>query len=523
MEKITEFFKKIWEKFKSFGKGIKIAIIVALIAVIVAIISTIVMSSANKYAVLFSNLDANDAETVTAKLTDEKVDMKVQGNSILVPTADVDKLRMELASSITSGSKGYELMDTQSSFGMTDAQFNLQKQRMLQGELEKAIKSLEPVQTAKVLITPATDSAFVKDKQAGKAAVVVQLKPGYKITDDQVQAIVALVSASTDDIPKENIEVTDTKMNLLTKNESDSSSVASGTFSASSTDKNKAQEQAYEQKLSSNIVSLLEPIVGQGKVKAEVSADMNFDSKKITQTQIDPSKALISQDITREYSNSNGGSTSASPVDNNMSNTIATDTVTYGTNKDQQVNNYDHSKTETQTIAAPGEVKRLTASVIVDGTLDDATQTAFENAVKAAIGFDTERKDSLSVVGMSFDPAIDQAKQDQIDALNQQTAAENRNKLIIYGIIGGIVLVAIILAIVLLLRRRSKEDERLLDVTLGEDFAEETPEPVKYEPLKLEPEQSENQFKESEIKKYAKDKPEQVADIIKSWLSDNER
>ena len=163
MGKITEFFKKIWGKFTSFGKGIKIAIIVALIAVIVAIISTIVMSSANKYAVLFSNLDANDAETVTAKLTDEKVDMKVQGNSILVPTADVDKLRMELASSITSGSKGYELMDTQSSFGMTDAQFNLQKQRMLQGELEKAIKSLEPVETAKVLITPNVSLNLIAD------------------------------------------------------------------------------------------------------------------------------------------------------------------------------------------------------------------------------------------------------------------------------------------------------------------------------------------------------------------------
>lgn len=521
MEKLSGFFKGIWEKFKSFGKWVKIAIVVAIVATIIAIISTLVISSSNKYAVLFSNLDSTDAETITAKLTDEKVDMKVQGSSILVPKDQVDKLRMELATSITSGSKGYELMDSQSSFGMTDAQFNLQKQRMLQGELEKAIKALDPVETAKVLITPATDSVFIKDKQAGKAAVILKLKTGYKIQDEQVQSIVALVSASTENIPKENIEVSDNKMNLLTKNtNSDGTSVGSSTVVGND---NKAKEKAYENQLNDNIIALLEPIVGVGKVKAQTNVDFDFDSVKKSQTVIDPSKALISQDITREYNNNNGGSTSQSPIDNNMSNTIATGTTSTGSGKEQQVNNYDHSKTETQTIKAPGEIRRLTASVVIDGNLDEKTQAAFENAVKAAIGFDTERKDNLSVMGMSFDPEIDAERQSQVDALNQEIANNARNKYIIYGLIGLAVLIIIIVVIVLVLKKRRVEDERLLDVTLDDELDDSNVEPIHYEPLNFEKEESESSHKESEIKKYAKEKPEQVAEIIKSWLSENER
>lgn len=520
MEKLSEFFKKIWAKFQSFGKWVKIAIIVAIVAIIIAIISTIVVSSSNKYAVLFSNLDSTDAETISAKLTEDKVEMKVQGSSILVPKDQVDKLRLELASSITSGSKGYELMDSQSSFGMTDAQFDLQKQRMIQGELEKAIKALDPVETAKVLITPATDSVFVKDKKEGKAAVVIKLKTGYKIQDEQVQDIVALVSASTENIPKENIEVSDNKMNLLTKNTgSDGTSVGTSTVESD----NKEKEKVYEDKLNKNVIALLEPIVGVGKVKAQANVDFDFDSVKKSDTVIDPNKALISQDITREYNNNNGGSTSASPVDNNMSNTIATGTTSLGSNKEQQVNNYDHSKSETQTIKAPGEIRRLTASIVIDGNLDAATQTAFENAVKAAIGFDPTRKDELSVLGMSFDPAIDAERQSQVDALNQEIANNNRNKYIIFGLIGLAVLVIIIVVVVIVLKKRRVEDERLLDVTLDDDLDVPSIDPVHYEPLNFDKVEDESSHKENEIKKYAKDKPEQVAEIIKSWLSENER
>jgi len=111
MEKIKEIIKKFQEKFKSLSKGVKISLIIALVALVVGIITFSFYSSKNKYGILFSDLEASDAQTITAKLKEAKVDMKIDGQSILVPKENVSELRLELATEIKSGSKGYELMD----------------------------------------------------------------------------------------------------------------------------------------------------------------------------------------------------------------------------------------------------------------------------------------------------------------------------------------------------------------------------------------------------------------------------
>lgn len=141
MKKLLEKVKGLLEKFKSQSKKIKIAVIVAILAVIIAIVSGIIFySSSNKYQILFSNLDPTDSQTVVNTLEEGKNVYKIEGNSILVPSDKVDELRLKLAPNLTSGSKGYELMDAGSSFGMTDEEFKIKKNRMQQGELEKTIK-----------------------------------------------------------------------------------------------------------------------------------------------------------------------------------------------------------------------------------------------------------------------------------------------------------------------------------------------------------------------------------------------
>ena len=101
MKKLSELFKKLWAKFKTFSKGIRIAMVVSVIAVLIAIVSLVVYSSSNKYAVLYSNLDPSDVDVVINKLTEDKVDMKVDGNSILVDKNQVDELRLKLASQLS--------------------------------------------------------------------------------------------------------------------------------------------------------------------------------------------------------------------------------------------------------------------------------------------------------------------------------------------------------------------------------------------------------------------------------------
>lgn len=522
MKKLLEKVKELLEKFKSKSKKIKIAVIVAIIAVLIAIISAIFYSSSNKYQVLFSNLDATDAQTVMTTLNESKVDTKIDSNTntILVPTDQVDKLRLELAPTITSGSKGYELMDSGSSFGMTDEEFKIKKLRMQQGELEKTIKSFPQVEGARVHITEATTSVFAKDSTPGKAAVSLTLKKGATLKEDQVKAIVALVSGSTENIPRQNIDVIDDKMNLLTKdiNADETEPVSSEEIS-----KQQDAEKVYEDKLQKAIVSLLEPIVGRDKVKATVNVNLDFDSKQKTQTVVDPNKVIISQENAKESNTSGtGGATSQSPVDNNMTNSITDTNGDKSTSsKEDQKTNYEVGKSESKVISAPGEVKRLTASVVIDGNLDDATRQTLENTVGNAIGMDAIRGDKVSVLGMAFDTTLqDQAKAD-VAAMNAETATTSKNTMIIIAGILGTLLLGIIIFLIIKRRKKKKvENEELLNTLIDDSIIPKEPET--FDPIEFESKTQKSHL-ENEIKKYATEKPEQVVEIIRSWLTENER
>lgn len=522
MNKLLEKVKGVWEKFKAQSKKIKIAIIAAILAVVIAIICTVVYSSSNKYKVLFSDLEASDAQVVVNALGNEKVDYKIEGGSILVPRESVDELRLKLAPDLTSGSKGYELMDNGSSFGMTDEEFKIKKLRMLQGELEKTIKSFPQVEEARVHITQATDSVFAKEKEPGKAAVYLKIKQGNKIDQDQVKSIVALVSGSTENIPKENIEVIDDNMNLLTKDINED-----GTDIASSETLTKQQdaEKSYEDKLQKAIVDLLEPVVGKNKIKATVNVNLDFDSKQKTQTVVDPNKVIISQETSKETNSSGGGAVSESPVDNNMTNEINTNNDTSNATKENQKTNYEIGKSELKVISAPGEVKRITASVVVDGNLDEATQASLQDIVSNAIGLDAIRGDQVSVLGMAFDPTIQEETKNEVDAFNAEIENQKTQRLMIIGGIGIAVLLAILVLVVIKLKNKKKtkvkENIQLIDALVDDTIIPKEPEEL-FKPINFEP-SSETSHLEQEIKNYAIEKPEQVVEIIKSWLTEDER
>lgn len=518
MEKLKESFSKLWERFKSLGKGVRIAIVVAITTFFIAILSLFFYNSATKYKVLFSNLEASDAQLVTSKLNEKKVDMKIEGNSILVPKSQVDELRLEIAPDLTDGSNGYELMDSSGSFGMTDEEFKLKKLRMQQGELEKTIKSFPQIDSARVHITPSKDSVFVEDKEPGKAAVYLKIVPGNKLTKEQVKSIVALVAGSTENVPKENIEVIDDNMNLLSEG---LNSENGNTVSSETINQQYDLEKRYEEDIEKSIVSLLEPVVGKGKIKSSVNVDLDFDSKQKTETIVDPNKVIVGQQVIKENNSGTTGNTSGSVVDNNMGNTIEENTTINGSSKEETNTNYESGKTEIKTISAPGEVKRLTASVFVDGNIEGNVQEALEKSVANAIGLNTERGDSVSVVGMTFDPITKEEAQKEFDAINEALAKESRNKIILYSVLGLLGLIIIIVAIVLLRRKKKRSEEEktnLLDVVI-DDRPEEVEEVPSINFEKINP----KAHIENEIKKYASDKPDQVAEIVKSWLADNER
>ena len=520
MKKLLEKVKELFEKFKSQSKKIKIAIIASLIAIIVAIVSTVVYTTSNKYAVLFSNLDTDDAKTVVNYLTTEKIENQIDSstNTIRVPKNQVDKLKLELTPELKSGSVGYELMDQQSTFGYTDEQFNIQKKRMQEGELEKVIKSLEPIENAKVSITEAESSVFVKDQSEGSAAVTVKLKQGASLTEEQVKGIVAVVSRSLLNVPKENVTVIDQNSNLLTRDLSDEES---GQASSETISKQHQAEQDYEERLKKEIVELLEPIVGKGNVSARVNANLDFDAKQSTQTVIDPNKVIVSQETSKETNSSSDGTVSESPVDNNMTNEIVDNNGNSNSTKEEQKTNYDSGKSESKVIEAQGKVERLTATVYLNKDLTAEEVQEYEQELANAIGINPTRGDQITVNGKQFDTTASEEAKAAIDEMNAEEAAKKRNMMIIAGAIAGVIILGgLVLLITKRRKKKEEEEEQLLDTLIDDTIIPK--EPDTFDPIEFERE-TEKSHLESEIKKYATEKPEQVVEIIKSWLSENER
>jgi Flagellar biosynthesis/type III secretory pathway lipoprotein len=328
------------------------------------------------------------------------------------------------------------------------------------------------------------------------------------------------VSGGANNIPRANVDVLDQNANLLTKDINDEQN---GQASSEEIAKQQEAEKSAENNLKKKITDILEPTIGANKVKVAVNVNLDFDAKQNTKTAVDPNKVIVSQENNKESNTGNtGGATSQSPVDNNMTNTITnTNGNTSTSSKENQKTNYEVGKTESKTINAQGTVKRITAAVTIDGNLDAATQQQIETLVGSAIGYDALRGDKVSVVGMPFDTSAQQAAKAAEDAKTAQTTADsNLRTMIIAGVLGAALLGLIIFLIIKRRKKKAVEEEQLLNTLIDDSIIPKETE--EFTPIEFES-KSQKSHLENEIKKYALEKPEQVVEIIKSWLTESER
>lgn len=550
MNKLSEFFKGLLEKFKNIDGKKRIAIITLAVLALAAVIFLAVYLNTPKYELLFANLDSKDAKKVTDKLTEDKATYHIEGNSIYVLKGNGDALRMEILGSVdfNGGTEGWELFDTTSQFGSSDTETQVKYLRALEGELEKTIKAFPQVNSDIVNLVLSEDSAFVKDSTKASASVFLKLKPNQTLKKSQVKAIVMLISGSVKNLPKENVQVVDDNMNLLTQGlfSSDSSSSDSTSVTASD-DETTEQEQMkkeYEKYCEDKALDMLKLVYGD-KVSVKVNADLNFDAISQETTTYSPKGTVVSENNTNtNSSNPSDTSNTNSPVDNNMVNSGSTTTTNQNSSTSTNVTrNYEISSDVKKIIYAPGSVKRITAAVIIGGNVDNDTKTAVTNTVQTALGIDTTRGDVVSVEGLPFDTTLEQQQKAALKQMNAQIQQENQLKnLLIYGGLGLMAAIVLGVIIALVIKRKSRkkpeeveeilEDEKGqgIDVVVGENIVPQEIEKdeVKkakpsFKPLDLEPEENEQSHIENEVRKYAMDKPDQVADIIKSWLADDER
>ncbi|BAK81707.1 flagellar basal-body MS-ring/collar protein FliF [Candidatus Arthromitus sp. SFB-rat-Yit] len=509
MGKLKEILEKVKNFIQKFSPRTKKIIISAFIILVLFLSFFLVYSNVTKYGLLYSDLDPSDSKYIHEQLVDMGLEVKIRGKSIYVLRNKVDELRLTFSPELKGGSKGFELLDKSSGFGYTDEEFLIQKQRIVQGELERTIRSFSQVKDARVHISPSRTSVFMTDKDPAKASVYLKLNPLESLSRDQVKSIIHLVSAAWNNLSFENVEVVDSRMNLLSLGIYD----GSDDFNfAGSLDNQMNLERKFEHELESRILSIIEPVLGYDKVRVRVNAELDFDSKKKTEIIVDDNKVPVSEHLIKEENGTslNGG---GGPIDNNMSN-VQEGNSSDKSSREESTTNYELSKQESTIIYAPGEIKRITASFVYDGNITQEMRENIESLINGVIGFNAERGDSISVVGMEF------------NGLKQEAVQAKRRGII--PIIVSVVVLIVILFLVRMFKKNkelsslSKNDNLPQSISEAKDMIQQSVD----ENIKkngIEDTNPENKMLEDAIKNYAITKPSQVVEIIKSWMMEDTR
>ncbi len=396
---------RLWSRLPR-GRQVGLAVLAGLgVAALVLYFS---WSSSPPLTTAYANLDEKDSAQVVDYLKAQSIpyELAADGTTIRVPSDRVDEVRLSLAEQgLPQGSTvGFEIFD-KTNFGATDFVQRINYQRSLEGELGRTINSLDAVESSRVHIVLPEDSLFSEQQQPTTASVVLKLRGGGRLTDGQVRGIAHLVSHAVEGLQEEQITIVDTDGNVLM----DGSQLGSG-FGASST--NLQLQHEYENNLGRDLQTLLDSVLGVGKSTARVRAELDFDSvseeSESYPTTADP--AVRSEQSTEEKFDGQGTGLSFVPGVN--SNVPGTDTQaetpqsTSTYEKNDTTTNYELPKTVTTTVRAPGAVKRLSVSVLLDESVPEEQLNSLTEAVSAAVGLDTERGDQIAISRIPFDSSF---------------------------------------------------------------------------------------------------------------------
>ena len=387
-----------------------------------ALLITILLNLATPpMGLLYSNLDLREAGSITQALDQGGIKYQVQGDgsTIMVARDKVASARLMLAGKglPTSDSVGYEIFDTQNALGQTDFVQQLNMKRATEGELARTIRALDGVTFASVHLVLPERQLFQDSTDQATASVTIGVGAREPSTD-QVRAVQNLVSGAVPNLKPEKVVVIDQHGKTLSA-ESD----VAGKEAADA----KAQ---IEDNLRARVKSLVEGVVGAGKARVQVSADVDMSQVTTQSEKYDPDGQVVRSEATNDTSakdnSGGGGSTAAASASTNIpgaAQTAATQNPANGSENTGQesTTNYEISKTTTTQVQQPGTIKRLSVAVAVDGlsapgkdgkpgpyTPRSAEEMQHLNdLVKAAIGFSTDRGDQVQVVNVRFPDAED--------------------------------------------------------------------------------------------------------------------
>ena len=266
----------------------KISILALAAAILTGVGLMVYFMGQEEYQTLYSGLNAEEASTVVNRLKDLKVPYQLTdaGKNIRVPKPKIDELRIQLASEglPQSGKIGFEIFD-KTNLGMTEFLEKISYKRALEGELARTILSLKEVSQARVHLVLPKESLFQEKSEPTKASVVIKLNAGKQISETMVSGIIHMVSSAVEGLSPQNVTVVDIAGRMLSSKQ--------GSPEESLTATQLELKGRYEKDLKLKVVNILEPVVGEGRVKADTWVTLNFNRSEQTEEKFNPQETPI--------------------------------------------------------------------------------------------------------------------------------------------------------------------------------------------------------------------------------------
>lgn len=405
----------------------QIGLMVGLAASVAIGFAVVLWSQKPEQRVLFSNLSFSDANQIIEQLRLYNVPYKfdADGRAILVPDEYVHQARLKLASEGFTADKtvGFEILDKEQSLGTSQFMETTRYRRGLEGELARTIASMIAVRNARVHLAIPKDTVFIRDTRKPTASVFLELFSGRQLERDQVASIANLVASSIPSLNVKDVTVVDQRGRLLNMRDKDVNVVLAA--------KQMEYTRSIEETMLNRVNSILQPVVGIGRFRAEVNADIDFTSVEQTDELYNPDLPALRSEQTMDESRVGGAA--ATGIPGALSNQppgpssvpekagasgegVVENGGAPGSARKQATRNYELDRTISYTKHQQGRVRRITVAVVVDDLASinaengEGSRTPWEQnelerlriLVQDAVGYSALRGDSVNVVNTPF-------------------------------------------------------------------------------------------------------------------------
>ena len=424
-------FDQILVRLKALGSSLSTRQLLSLSAAFIVVVGLVASTgwwvTRPTYTLLFEDMDQAAAAEVVAKLEAQKIDYELVpgGRGVRVPSTQVDRLRLDFSAEglPSSGRIGFEIFD-RTAFGQTEFLEHVNYRRALEGEIARTIATLSEVASARLHIAMAKQSLFGAREQPAKASVILKLRnPSRPLAAATVTGITNLVAASVEGLRPEAVVIMDSFGRPLARPPADDDAPLGAAQSE--------RQRTLEREMGERLVSLLEPVVGEDRVRVNVAVRLSAASEEQTEEKWDPSQPVIRS---RQLSTDGTPASSVGAIAGARANlpepataegvpppTPPSPALT-ASGRSSETTNYEISRTTRHTVKPSGDLARLSVAVILDDELvvkkeADGTATRSTRArkpeelqkihglVAAAVGLDTTRGDQLTVENIAFDLA----------------------------------------------------------------------------------------------------------------------